>query len=234
MKNLQKILAFGLIILMASCSKKLYVSQINNLTLELGNCKKNDKKIFHADAVRYSNVLFIGLENSIEIDHNFKDSLIYEVDNGEIEKKKETVFFITPNKIGELNLLAYKKEGNTKKLLVKQNFRVQNLPTPVIKFNGKTSFELSKASLLKLERFTCNQAPHFEYFVEYEIVSFNAKVLRVDRVVDSWIQKGDKVRDETKKLLLNTESGDFVIISDCIVKKGALEEKLNPMIYRIK
>jgi len=237
MKILNGLIAIS-ILLSISCSKKVYLTQINSLNIELELCKKRDKRIFSASNARYSHALFLSIENTLSISHNYnKDSLTYEVDNGTITTKDNgNLLSIIPVKEGELWLKVFNFESGKKVQIIAQSFRVMKIPDPIIKFDSKTKFEISKEDLLQVKNFTCNQTHHFEYLIPYEILKFTGKILRGDKVVLTWQQNGSIIDNQTRQLFGQLESGDYIIVENCEVKReGQTEfEKLKTMIYKIK
>lgn len=221
------------LLLLVSCSKKIHLNQIEILKVELENCKKNDQIYFNAESVKYSNVLFTDIDNVIEIRHNLSDSVSIEIDNGVIDNVAKHIYKITPDKKGIINLSAYKYNNGKKTLFATQNFRVQKLPSPVIKFDGKSKTEISKSSLLKTKSFTSNQAAGFQYNLTYEVLSFRALILRQDKIIGEWNQTGGKITPESRKIMSLVQPDDLLIIKDCFVKRNEIES-IPAMIYKIK
>lgn len=233
MKMSRIILIFSLIILLISCNKKLYVGEINSVKKEVEDDKKTENILFSATSTRYGKVLFLGLDNSIQITHNFKDSVHFEVDNGRIEMLRESEFVINPTRLGDLNLTVYTITESGNKIVVIQNFRVLNVPSPIIKFDNKTFYQIPKETLINIKEFTCNQAAHFEYYLNYEIIELKFQILREDKVIMKWEQNGSMLTELTKQNLNNTEKGDLLIITNSTVRYNGNLAELNPLIYEI-
>ena len=184
--------------------------------------------------MRYSHLLFYGIRNSLEIklpegySVEFEGCITEKIPMGLVviptNKDKVTVELKQPNDNGKGHYFTY------------FDFRVLELPKPIIKLGKSGSRFISKDKLNDLPNFECRQNYHFEHFLNYEIIRFRGQIMRENEIIHKWNQVGNEINKVNKEIFSKLISGDNIIIDRAFVRLDETVEiiEIEPTVFEIR
>lgn len=160
--------------------------------------------------VTKGNLLYVGVQNDIEVcltGYTWDDGIEVSASNGEITEGESNGHF----------KLSVKSAGSVKvnvirngKSVASQVFRVKKLPVPVVKVNGKSGGNISRATLSSQKGINV-VLEDFDYDVKFHVTQFTVAAYIKDTVTEA-VSTSDQFTAEQKDII--KKANKFVIIKD--------------------
>lgn len=196
------------------------------------NGQNADEKVVTAIAPTKMNVLYVGIENPINIAVSGYESSEIELeilDNaGEIFGKNGN-YNIIPKNPG-LIVLVVRAKGN---IVQEAKFRAKTIPDPFAMLNRKTGGQITKEDLLKQEEIKIMLA-NFDFDVKFEVVGFSVSTTNRKGYTLAVSSDSNKISKSQKDLIKTVEPRSKIIFDDISVKgpDGNIS-KVSPMVFEI-
>lgn len=233
MKNfILAILAFTFLLQLAACNKQsIAAKQAGEIEDRVEQDGASRLPYFAASNLRYRGVLFPGIINNLAVQHNLGKSIRLFCNNGTVDIYGQVT--IVPESVGDLYLKITQLKNGVPGISLTEQFRVIEIPSPVIKLKQQSSSEISKEELNACSNFLCKQLAHFEHDLDYEIISLQGAVLRNHQEIHAWEQEGDELGDKLKSVFASLESGDQILIDQAVVSRVKQETTIGPFVYKV-
>lgn len=184
------------------------------------------------------NVLYIGVENplSISVSGIPAEDIFPAISCGTIKYNKEKGRWIavmsSDCKQAKIDVTA--RVDGTNKRMGSETFRVKRLPDPAAFVASHKDGFISRESLINAGVVTARMPADFEFDYSFTVVSFRMKMQRGFNVY-TYEAQGNKLTDEMKAQIRNTNRGQAIIFEEIMVKgpDEALRE-LNPLLITIQ
>jgi hypothetical protein len=184
---------------------------------------------------RYKQFLFYGINNDVSV--TLPTGYSFRFDDCEVTSYS-IGYKVKPLKKEKIIVYIFKSEEDKQKdnPFYKIEFRVLDLPMPVIKIGKGSSRLTSIEQLSLLKEFECRQSYHFEYYLDYKIISFDGKIIRGDKVIYTWKQNGSLISKELNATFKMLKEDDQIIMYNSSVNFGDNNEliKIDPTIFQIQ
>lgn len=180
------------------------------------------------------NVIYIGLDNPLKIavEGYVSDQLAIDCENCTIVKASD-YYILKVTKPGTCKVIvSYKK----KKMLKTDTllFRVKSVPKPESMFGELESGPLSVKALL--EQYTINAVlPNFFYDgISFKVVKFGSLFVPKYGVASAFNPNNDIIPLELKRLIINSRTGDKILVDDIqVTGPGGVKKRLGPIAITI-
>lgn len=181
------------------------------------------------------NVVYIGLDNPLKIavEGYTNDKLAVGCENCTIVKASH-YYILKVTKPGTCKVIVSYKE---KKILKTDTllFRVKSVPKPESMFGELESGPLSVTALL--EQCTINAVlPNFYYDgISFKVVKFSSLFVPKYGEASAFNPNNDKIPLELKRLIINSRTGDKILVDDIqVTGPGGVKKRLGPIAITIE
>ncbi len=164
------------------------------------------------------NVFYLGVDNPVSLAAPGlpPDLLEPEISNGELVKTAEG-YIVRPKVAGKkCEISVYVKKDGQKRKLQTQEFRVKEVPDPVVKVAGLKGGNVKKNLLAAAGGITV-ELEKFDFDMKFQVQSFNILTV-VDGYAQEFSSKGASFNNEQLKLIKNLRKNQILIIDQVIVK----------------
>jgi hypothetical protein len=178
------------------------------------------------------NVLYADVDNPFSFAINNTDCNDYQLssNNGVIKCDSNCNCAINPIKFGKITVIYIKDK--TGKLIDSSEYRTKDLPDPVFEIDyttgcrGPIVTKVRDSVLLKMKDFNFNP--------KFTTMHFEVSLYRNDTLVSSYLNVGDKISSEVKKIYSLENPGDILYIKDIIVvQPSGRARKLSNLGFKI-
>ncbi|NOT94372.1 GldM family protein [Ferruginibacter sp.] len=181
-----------------------------------------------------NNVLYIGVGNplTISVENVNPDDVIVKVDKGQLYGGYGRSYVYQGFEPGNVIFTISTKSGS--KEIGRQNFRVKNIPEPVILLSKSKNGAISKPDLAGLRNLEV-QLKDFDYDAQFSIDSFAVTVFHTENCsLKEFINVSSLFSEELKKELSKMKKSDFVIFKSVFVKgPDAVSRTILPAVFTV-
>ncbi|GHV65887.1 gliding motility protein GldM [Bacteroidia bacterium] len=163
------------------------------------------------------NVFYVGVDNpvSLAVPGMSADEIAVEITNGQIIKQGEG-YIVRPQRAGKSEITVFAKDGNQRKKLQSQEFRVKEVPDPVANV-GTFKEGTVKKNILIASGGVSVELENFDFNMKFTVQSFT-----VSTVVEGYVRDanatGASFTKEQIKLIQDAKRNQPVYIEKIIVK----------------
>lgn len=164
------------------------------------------------------NVFYLGVDNPVSLAAPGlpPDLIEPEISNGELVKTAGG-YIVRPKVAGKkCEISVYAKKNGQRRKLQTQEFRVKEVPDPVIKVAGLKGGNIKK-NLLAAAGGIAVELEKFDFDMKFQIQGFNILTV-VDGYAQEFSSKGASFNNEQLKLIKNLRKNQILIIDQVIVK----------------
>ncbi|MFN8209240.1 MAG: GldM family protein [Bacteroidales bacterium] len=199
-KILMMVFVSGFLFITAGCLKRD--------KQESGNVLKNNASgIYAAVAPVKMNVLYLGVENPIDIAVSGipSEDIGVSIDNGTIRKDEAGRFIAAPANQGEAKIIL--KKGNEE--IGTKIFRVKLLPTPIASIGGTVGGRITKGGLLNAGGINCS-ITNFDFDVSTKVVYFKLSVIGEGKSIKEYVSKSSEFTPEQVQMIKGIKQGQKI------------------------
>ncbi|PLX11348.1 MAG: hypothetical protein C0594_03730, partial [Marinilabiliales bacterium] len=169
--------------------------------------RENMKLIISADRM---NVVYRGIENQISVVASgvSLEDVNASVTNGKLKFKEPGKYILMPGRGNEVVFNTYAKLDSQTKNMGKIIFRVQDIPDPIAKIDGKRGGVISKETLLELGRLEAD-LENFPFDLRFVVKSFKMKAYK-NGFTTEYYTTGAEFSDEQKKVIEELYNGGMI------------------------
>lgn len=169
---------------------------------------KNNKSTVTAVAPTKMNVLYVGVENPVNVAVSGYESTQIEIELKDNEGRIEGAngnYVIMPSRPGLLTVVV-KADGN---VVQETRFRAKSIPRPVIYVSGKVGGEITKEDLLKQKEVNVFME-NFDFDVSFRVISFTISTTNSEGYHISVESESNKITEEQKQLIERSNPGQRI------------------------
>jgi hypothetical protein len=191
-----------------------------------------DKDVVSAVALPKMNVLYVGVDNPVQIAVSGYESseLSPTITNGSIRKVGNGNYIIKPRRPGNSQLAVWSKGV----VLEKKHFRVKALPDPIALVGSLHEGDVTKVSFLEQTEIVAFM-PNFDFDLSFEVISYRMSLTSRSGFSKEFNVMSKKISVDQKDVVEARLSVGAVIIFDEIIAKGPDGSKrtLAPLVFKI-
>ncbi|SDD18035.1 type IX secretion system motor protein PorM/GldM [Williamwhitmania taraxaci] len=160
------------------------------------------------------NVLYRGVDNPIDVSASgvSADKLVIKVENGSY-KRTAKGYIVQPGQGKLTDITVFAEIDKSQKFLGKINFRVKNVPDPLVRIQGITGKSVDKVFAAGADGVKAEMPPDFDFDISYIVKSFTFS-LNSDGYENSISNDGWRFNDKAKNMLSRLKAGNKITIED--------------------
>lgn len=179
------------------------------------------------------NKMYRGIENpiSISLPGVPTEDLKISVSNGRITSSSNGIYNVVPGNDPTTKVNVSIEQNGKTKTFSSIDFKVRNLPLPRASANGLSGdAQANNFTARNILGIRADMGPDFDFDLNFKVISFQIEANYGTKKLEKTI-KGNKIPDDTKKLLQSTfsRSGSKIYFSDIIAKGPNGNVRLDPI-----
>jgi beta-lactamase regulating signal transducer with metallopeptidase domain len=194
--------------------------------------QNTDNKIVTAIAPTKMNVLYVGIENPVNIAVSGYESTEIEVeiaDNEGIIYGENGNYNILPRRPGTVTVVV--KAGG--EIVQEALFRAKGIPRPIAMVNRQTGGLITKDDLLKQENVVI-MMENFDFDISFEVVGFSVSTVNGEGFTLSANSDSGIISSNQKEIFKNVKARSKIIFDNISVKgPDGNVKKVSPMIFEV-